>query len=135
MRPKTAAAALVSLMVLSIGAPQTANATSPLEQPAKPARQCFWTSQVNNLASNDDRIVNVRVGVKQVYQFEMFGPCHDVDWSHKIALVSRGSSSICSGLDAEIITQGPLGQQRCQVRKVRKLTAAEIAALPSRARP
>lgn len=135
MKLKTATAALVSLMALAIGAPHTANATSPLEQPAKPARQCFWTSQVTNFASNDDRIVNVRVGVKQVYQFEMFGPCHDVDWSHQIALVSRGSSSICSGLDAEIVTSGPVGPQRCLVRNVRKLTPAEIAALPPRARP
>ena len=114
----------------------TANAKSPIEpDDAKPARQCFWTHQVTNFASSDSRIVNLRVGVKDIYQLEMFGRCNDVDWTQKIAVVSRGGSSICSGLDAEIIAPSTLGPQRCPVRTVRKLTAAEAKALPKRARP
>ena len=116
----------------------TANAKSPVEPAvagAKPARQCFWTHQVNNFASSDDRIVNLRVGVKDVYQLEMFGRCHDVDWTQKIAVVSRGGSNICSGLDAEIIAPSTIGPQRCPVSTVRKLTVDEVKALPSRARP
>jgi hypothetical protein len=73
--------------------------------------------------------------VKDVYQFEMLGACPDVEWSNKIAIVSRGSNSICTGLDAEIIAPGPLGPERCFVRTVRKLTPAEVTALPRRARP
>ena len=128
------AAAIAALLSLSATAPH-AVAKSPLEPASKPARQCFWTHQVDNFASNDDKIVNVRVGLKEVYQFEMFGPCPDVDWSDSIALVSRGSSRICAGLDAEILTRSAIGPQRCPVRNIRKLTTAEIAALPKRARP
>ena len=127
------AAAALSLMASGFAAP--AMAKSPVEAVPKAARQCFWTHQVNNFAAADERIVNVRVGVKDVYQFEMFGPCPDVDWSERIALVSRGGSSICTGLDAEIITRSAIGPQRCPVRNIRKLTTAEIAALPKRARP
>ena len=123
-----------ALLSLSAAAPP-ALAKSPLEPAAKQARQCFWTHQVDNFASNDNKIVNVRVGMKAVYQFEMFGPCHDVDWSDQIALVSRSGSSICTGLDAEIITRSTLGPQRCQVRNIRKLTPVEIAALPKHAKP
>ena len=90
-------AAAAGLMSLSVAAPQVAAAKSPLEPDAKPKRQCFWSHQVNGFASRDDRIVNVRVGVKDVYQFEMFGRCNEVDWANKIALVSRGGSSICTG--------------------------------------
>jgi hypothetical protein len=114
-----------------------AMAKSPLESAAaaKPKRECFWTNQVNSFASDDDRVVNVRVGVKDVYQLEMFGRCTDVDWNNRIALVSRGSSHICTGLDAEIISPSPIGPQRCPVSKIRKLTPEEVKALPKHARP
>lgn len=127
------AAAAMGLMSLSV-APH-AVAKSPVEPASKPARQCFWTHQVDNFASSDDKIVNVRVGMKEVYQFEMFGRCLDVDWSDQIALVSRSGSTICAGLDAEIITRSTLGPQRCPVRNIRKLTPVEITALPKGARP
>ena len=88
-----AAAGLASSMAIT-----PAQASSPVEGAEK--RQCFWTRSVTNFAAQGDRLVNVRVGVRDVYQFEMFGPCMDIDWSHQIALVSRASSSICTGLDA-----------------------------------
>lgn len=121
--------------ILAFAGPAVAK--SPLEEApgGKPARQCFRTQQVNNFASSDNRIVNVRVGVRDVYQMEMMGRCPDVDWTTRIAIVSRGGSYICSGLDAEIIAPSPIGPQRCAVSKVRKLTPEEIKALPGRARP
>jgi hypothetical protein len=126
------AAALVSL---SAAAP-AAVAKSPLEGAERPAkRQCFWTHQINGFAASDDRFVNVRVGVKDVYQFEMLGRCPDVDWSTRIAVVSRGSSRICDGLDAEVIAPSPIGPMRCPVRTVRKLSPTEVAALKGRGRP
>jgi len=111
-------------------------AKSPLEGTRSGSRgQCFWTRNAVNFASNDNRIVNVRVGVKDVYQFEMFGRCEDVDWNNSIALVSRGSSYICTGIDAEIISHSELGPMRCPVRNIHKLSAEEIKALPRHARP
>ena len=47
------AAAIASLLA---GSAAPALAKSPLEPGAKPQRQCFWTRNVNNFASNDDRI-------------------------------------------------------------------------------
>lgn len=122
-------------MILGAAAPPTTAAARSPAQPDQPKRQCFWTNQINNFAAVDDRTVNVRVGVRDVYQFELLGRCPDVDWSHKIAVVSRGGPSICTGLDAEIITPSPIGPQRCAVRSVRKLTDAEIKALSSKAQP
>ena len=124
--------AAASLMALSAAAPVAAR--SPTEPAAR--KQCFWTRQINNFASNDPNIVNIRVGVKDVYQFEMFGRCEEVDWANGIAIRSRGGSSyICSGLDAEIITPSSLGPTRCAIRTVRKLSPDEIKALPKNARP
>jgi hypothetical protein len=119
--------------LLTVASPVAAK--SPLEGNRAGARQCFWAQQVNGFASSDDRIVNVRVGARDVYQLEMFGRCPDVDWNERIALVSRGSSHICTGLQAEIISQTTIGPQRCPVRSMRKLTPDEVEALPGRARP
>jgi hypothetical protein len=125
---------LAAAALLTAAAPVAAK--SPVEGTKSGSRgQCFWTRSVNSFASNDNRIVNIRVGVKDVYQFEMFGRCDDVDWNHRIALVSRGSSYICTGLDAEIISPSSIGPHRCPVRNIRKLTAEEIKALPKGARP
>ena len=123
--------------LLALAAAPGAAARSPTEPAAAaPAKkQCFWTRQISNFASDDDRVVNVRVGVKDVYRFEMFGRCDEVDWAQGIAVRSRGSSYICSGLDTEIVTPSSLGPHRCHVRTVRKLTEDEIKALPKRARP
>lgn len=111
-----------------------AAAKSPPEA-AKTPRACFWTNQVTNFASDDDRVVHLRVGVKEVWRLEMLGRCTDIDWSDRIAIRSRGSSHICSGLDAEIIAPSSIGPQRCAVKTVRKLTPDEVKALPKRARP
>lgn len=129
------AAAALGVAALGLAVPQAATAQAPAESKAKPKRQCFWTSQVNNFAAQDDRVVNVRVGVKDVYRLEIFGTCPEIDWTQKIALVSRPGSTICTGLDAELIVPSAIGPQRCPVRTVRKLTPAEVAALPPKAKP
>jgi hypothetical protein len=126
--------ATAGLLSLSVG-PQVAAAKSPVEAGSKPQRQCFFNQQVNGFTARDDKIVNVRVGVKDVYQLEMLGRCHDINWAEKIALVSRGGSTICTGLDAEIVSPSAIGPQRCPVSNIRKLTPAEIDALPKRSRP
>lgn len=118
-----------------LAAPVTAKSPDEGARPKAAPRQCFWTHEASGFASADNRVVNVRVGVKEVYQFEMFGRCQDVDWSQSIALVSRGSDYICSGLDAEIVTPSTIGPMRCPVKNVRKLSPEEIEALPKRARP
>lgn len=128
MKTKVLAAAAAAL--LAAGAAPASSADKP-----KGPRQCFWNHQVNSFAAQGDRIVNLRVGVKDYYQLELFAPCPDVEWTQKIALISRGSSTICSGLDAEVVTPTPIGPQKCMVRNVRKLTPTEVAALPKGAKP
>ena len=83
-----------AMSLLTLGAATAGSPEAPKTAKAAKARsQCFWTDQVNNFASSDDRIVNLRVGVKDYYQLEMLGRCQDVDWTQSIAIVSRGSSS------------------------------------------
>lgn len=102
----------------------------------KPAKTCFSARNVSNFAVVDDRTVNIRVGVRDVYQLNLLTTCPDIGWQNEIAIKSRSSSFVCSPLDATLIAEGPFGRpQRCEVSGLRKLTPDEIAALPSRERP
>ena len=100
-------------------------------------RQCFFVDQVNGFAAPSDRVVNLRVGVNDVYRAEIFGPCANVDWSQRIAIQARGGgSSVCSGHDADLIVPSSSGSpQRCMLRSVRRLSEAEVAGLSGRDRP
>ena len=116
----------------------TAAAAAPNDKPADPAKrdQCFWTRMADGFAAPDEHTLYVRVGVRDVYQFEMFIPCQGMDWDQRIALISRAGSTICTGMDAEVVThETGIGRQRCPVRSVKKLTKEEIAALPRGSRP
>lgn len=127
----TLAAALLALAC----AGSAAAADKPTDT-AKPQNACFWARMANGFAAPDEHTLNVRVGVKDVYQFEMFGPCQGLDWDQRVALVSRSGGSICTGMDAEVIAHSPgLGRQRCMVRSIKKLTPEEIAALPKHGKP
>jgi len=126
-----AAAAVLALAATGVAAATPDHAADPQKR-----NQCFWTRNANGFAAADEHTLNVRVGVRDVYQFEMFGSCQGLDWDQRIALVSRSGSSICTGMDAEVVASSPgFGRQRCPVRSVRKLTPEEVAALPKRAKP
>jgi hypothetical protein len=125
--------ALASAAALFAGA---AGSQSLAAKTETPARQCFYTRNADSFAAADENTLYVRVGIRDVWQFDMFGRCPDIDWNQRLVLRSRASSWICSGMDAEVITHSPgIGRQHCFVRSVRKLTPEEVAALPRRARP
>jgi hypothetical protein len=114
-----------------------AAAASAADKPAKPDRnECFWTRNIEGFSAPDEHTVYVRSSSRDIYRFDMMGRCLDVDWNHRIALVSRSGPNICTGMDAEIVSQATgLGPQRCPVSHMHKLTPEEIAALPPKSRP
>ena len=93
-------------------------------------RECFRTQSVNGFEPVGRDTVNVRVGARDVYQLVLFPTCPDINWEQKIAIQSRGSTRICTGLDAELLLTPATGPQRCPVRSVRKLSAEEAARRP-----
>jgi hypothetical protein len=125
------AATTAALLVL--GACATPDPDNP--RASNPSRQCFFANSASGFTAVDTQTVNVRVGARDVYRLDLMGTCPDINWNSQIALVSRGSSSICTGTGATIITRGPTGQQRCPVRMVTQLTPAEVEALRPRDRP
>ncbi len=124
------------LSVLALGALSACAPTTPGMTRADGERQCFFISQVRSFASSDDRRVFVETGSNEVFELQTFG-CSNVDWSTSIGIRSTtGGSSVCSGLDAELIVPDlPGGRTTCPVTGVRRLSEAELAALPERDRP
>ncbi len=127
-------AAAVVLIVAAGASAQTA------DKPVKPAnpdsgRSCFRNADVTGWTDVDKTTINLRVGVRDVYQLKLLGPCGDIDWDLRIALRSRGSDFICSGFDVDVIAASTLGPQTCPAGSVRRLTVDEVKALPSRQKP
>jgi len=102
-------------------------ATGPTARgPGSTNRQCFLADQVNGFWGATDDSVLVRVGVNDVYQLQLSGVCHNVDWANRIAFRSTGGSNwICQGMDAELLVPSPIGPQRCLVTEIRKLSPEE----------
>jgi hypothetical protein len=114
-------------------------AASPMlpARSSAPPRSCFWSREVTGFSAPDDHTVYLRVGVRDVYRLDLMGACLNVDWTQGVALKTRaGADYICDGLDLELIVPDrPMGPQHCAVSNLRKLTPAEVAALPKKARP
>ncbi|HEY1426654.1 MAG TPA: DUF6491 family protein [Caulobacteraceae bacterium] len=132
-----APAALALAAALSVSAAAQPPPAAPAVRPSAPA--CFWIRDVNNFAAVDTTTLYVRVGVSQVWRLNLFADCFNLDWVHGIGLRNRGAGgSVCEGRTPglEVVVRDvAVGRQRCPVTDVRRLTPAEIAALPKGARP
>lgn len=131
-------ALVAAALLAAAGGPAVSAADKPAAAAAAPKaqRSCFDPKFADGFAAPDDKNLYIRVGVRDVYHFEMFSPCLDMDWNWRLGLIARPGPFICDGMDAEVISHATgLGRQRCLVRNMRKLTPEEVAALPKRAKP
>jgi hypothetical protein len=123
-----------ALTVLAIAA--SAHAAPSAQGSGKgEGRDCFRAADVDSWAPADYSTVNIKVNFKRYYQLKLAGDCRDIDWSQRIGIEHRGSSWICSSLDATLIVPSPIGPRRCPVIDVKRLSPEEVAALPRRAKP
>lgn len=104
-------------------------------QPAAP-RQCFFQRNLNSWKEVGDRQVNLRVGVRDIYQLELNAPCLNLRWSERLGIENRGSSSVCTGdTIILVVPDRAMGTDRCFARVLRKFTPEQAAALPPKQRP
>lgn len=121
--------ALAALLISAVGAMPAAAQPAP-----KAPQQCFSTRDIRNVASVDDFTVNLRVGVRDVFQAKTASVCPDVGFGPTLAYRSF-SSRICSETDLTLVSRGPFSPRDCPLASLRKLSPEEVAALPKRARP
>ena len=119
----------------------TAGCVAPSSQPAPvsaqaPPRQCFQSSLVNGYKAVDEQAVLLRVGASEVWRLNFQGSCPNIGFAFgRIGLEQRIGGQICRGYNADVVFDDRGFPRRCPVAEVRRLTQAEIAALPDGARP
>jgi hypothetical protein len=101
--------------------------------------QCFRSSEFRGFKPAGDRAMIVRAGVSDFYRVEFAQSCRQITYPGAMLVTrTRGSDMICSGVDwnLEIGDNGNRGfSVPCIVASQRKLTKAEVAALPKGQRP
>ena len=105
-----------------------------LAQP-KPRQECFAVNQLGHTTAPDDSTLNARVN-KDVWQIKMAAPCHNLSFNSSGYLLDlhSGVTNICGPVDLDITVRG-VGGEKCFPQTVRKLSAAEVAAMPKKAVP
>jgi hypothetical protein len=100
-------------------------------------RSCFYARNISSWRAADRSTVYLRVNVNDYYRLTLLGDCPHIDWAEHIGVEHRGSPWICTGLDAMLIVPQGAGLHplRCAVSNLRKLTPAEVKALPRKDKP
>lgn len=106
----------------------------------RPVRQCFNVQQIDNFRSGRFDQLFLRVSRNQVYELSVAGGCRDLDFAMRMALIPDGGGSVgsrlCTGDWARVVVPGDASPvETCRVRINRRLTGAEIEALPPAHRP
>ena len=131
----------LNLLLATIGAAAfaaTAAAASPAESPKDPGKSCFLSNSWQGWsAPGDGETLYLRVGLHDIYRVDLTPGTH----VHKMGdrfLVNRvrGSNWICSPLDLDLTLSDRTGfREPLIARSLRKLTPAEVAAIPRKDLP
>lgn len=116
------------------GAPSQAMATNA----AEPGRACFRVSAIRGqkIIDRDTVLFRTSVGAQDVFRVTMRNGCLNTATSNPLVLIpSGGSDTVCDRLDLDVRVASPIGSTPCLVQEVRKLNAAEVAALGPGERP
>ena len=104
---------------------------------AAEAGSCFRMSQIRNHKKFDNSTLLVEVGRGSVYRWEMSGTCLAGATSSDPLIMSpaAGGDLICKPIDLDLKVRAGGIASPCIIKKFQKLTPAEVAALPPKARP
>lgn len=139
--PTGALAALALAGCAAGGAgPQAASGPGAMASADAPSSQraCFRISSIRGQKIVDRSTVLFRtsVGPQEVFRLDMRNACLSTASSDPLVLIPAGGSDVvCDRMDLDVKVATPIGATPCLVESVRKLNAAEVAALPSDQRP
>jgi hypothetical protein len=128
--------ALVAALALSL----TGSMATPLARaepkPEAAAKSCFYARNIENYAIANDQLVYLRVSAADVYRLDLMGDCPELGFRESIRITHSGASDlVCNPIDLTIRFHQAGARRVCPVSEMRKLTPAEVAALPKRDRP
>jgi len=102
-----------------------------------PAGDCFSSTQWQGWSSPTDDVLYLRVRPHDVYRVDLLPGTGSLDRGGQFIISEvRGSNRICSANDLELSIASTTGfRSPLFPRAIRKLTPAEVAALPPKDRP
>ena len=114
-----------------LGAPPAAKA-----QPGGGAeRSCFYTSSIDNYSAMDDRTLLIKVG-RNIYRADLMSDCPGLTFRHTLVVkTATGSGSVCGALDLDVGFNDHGIHQKCVVSDLRRLSPAEVSAIPKKFLP
>ena len=120
---------------LALGAVLVAFAGPPAVAAAAPA--CFRLSQIQSTRPDGDKVVYAKTNGGEVYRLDMKFQCAALRNDNGLVLEPFGGTDvICHALDLDVSARNLSGPPTpCALDSITKLTPAEIAAIPSRAKP
>lgn len=122
----------------------TMTACAPTEAPdaalPRAERACFNADQIQNFRSGRSGQLYVRALGGDVYQLDTAGGCTNLDFAQRLAILPDGAGlaggRVCTTDSVRIAVAGAASPtDTCRARITRRLTDAEVAALPARERP
>ena len=126
--PRSRTGLVLSTALFAISSACSMNSDDVGSYSADQHRECFHASQVSGFNGATNNQIYVDTGPSEVWLFDTFGNCPNLDFTQKLALKSTPDDLICSGVDVDLIVPSPIGPQRCPVRMIRKLSKAEAKA-------
>lgn len=97
--------------------------------------QCFRPGDVVAFKQTSESSFVVHTQRGEVFSADL-PACRGMDWVQQVGFSPIRGSQICEGDEAKLITRDPAGRDiACSIFSVHELSAAEVAALPERARP
>lgn len=101
------------------------------------AGDCFSTNEWQGWASPSDDVLFLRVNGNRYYRVDLLPGSGPIDHGGQFLINTvRGSSRVCSAMDLDLKVASMSGfTTPLFPRAIRRLTAAEVAALPPNARP
>ncbi|MGO4411208.1 MULTISPECIES: DUF6491 family protein [unclassified Brevundimonas] len=103
-----------------------------------PERQCMFQDQIQSFRiRSPDQTIFIRGSGKTVFELETAGYCPNLEDAMGLAfLPQRGLDRLCTGDWTMVVPSGATPPVTpCRVRIVKRLSEAEVAALPERDRP
>lgn len=108
-------------------------------EPAKDAskQQCFFISQFQTWRAPDAKTIYIRVNMHDYYRLDLGGACPLLlSPTAHLVTKTRGPETVCSAIDWDIRVSDPPGAiEPCIVRKMTRMTPAEVAAIPPKFKP
>jgi hypothetical protein len=129
------AAALIVAAGASAGSQAMAQSSQP-DASGGLAQSCFDITHHEGVVALDDRTLLVRVG-PAIYRVDLADRCPGLTRPNpRITLAARSGSMVCGRLDYNIqVGENGLPGIPCTVASQRRLTPAEVTALPPHRRP